>query len=77
MKESKDRTEQFMHSTAAAANQAPSSARLQLDLLLIPDCMYQNPCSSPVNNDKIQWVTVRHCGMIRKAKVARNTAEIC
>ena len=28
MKESKDRTEQFMHSTSAAANQAPSSMRL-------------------------------------------------
>lgn len=26
MKESKDRTEQFMHSTSAAASQAPSSA---------------------------------------------------
>jgi syntaxin 5 len=26
MKESKDRTEQFMYSTASAANQAPSSS---------------------------------------------------
>ena len=33
MKESKDRTEQFMYSTANAANQAPSSACLPLFLV--------------------------------------------
>jgi syntaxin 5 len=31
MKESKDRTEQFMYSSATAANQAPNNSKLALD----------------------------------------------
>lgn len=69
MKESKDRTEQFMYSTASAANQAPSSS----SLYNIPNCSltyylyFQTLCFLTLK-EVIQWVMGVLAVLILRAK---------